>query len=480
MSNNTVAALLGLVFVLGGCGTKREGLAPSKQLVIATAIPIGGVEPFGSRMGIGANLVDLLYARTHRVASDGVIQPQLAKEVRWENGGHDLRLKLAEARAEDLEFTVQKVKALPGGDFFEAFKNLDQIVVISPDEIVFKLKNFDRAFLTMLGQLPVLRKNSQEIGDEFIVDRQSSDEIVLRRKNPSKSMVNQVVVRVIPSSRRAIRELVAGNVDLLFLVNEGDYKILEELPEIQLQKLNTRLVYGVLDNRGKTLNKKFEWRELEKIIRREEYTRHLGASQVEPAFHSVPQDDPWWNPDLARPPAGQSEASAKSLAPQTKTLSFLGNLYFERRAARILKRQLEAAGITLHLENLPPQQFLTKVLKEKDFDLLMMPFNMKDPLMIHYLVFHSPESEGSLNLTRYSNPQVDAFLEKARYAQDDAESRQAFTQAIQAMMQDPPGLFLFWLKTPIVYRKACSGFSLNSNDFFSSLKDVRCEPSAVN
>lgn len=476
-----VVLLLALVFFVSGCGGSGRQLLPSKDLVIATAIPIGGVEPFSSRMGIGANLIDLLYRRAYKFGADGRVIPDIARDVEWQDNGKQLVLRLPQGRAKDLAFTVNQVKARSGGDFFEAFKGLDKIEVVNDNEIRFYLKRFDRAFFAMLGQLPILRESSPELGDDFVVERQGPEEIILRRNLTSSTQVNRIIIKVIASSRRAIRELVAGNVDLLFLVNEGDYKVLSELPEINVQKLHTRMVYGVMDNRDHGRLSPFFWSQISSAIHRDEFVKHLGEIQVEPAYHSVPADSSWWHQSFDEPidmPLQMAGVVPAAMGP--RKLTFLGNLYYERRAARILKRQFESVGVPLELENLPPQDFELKVLKKRDFDLIMMPLNMKDPLMIHYLVFHTTESDHSLNLTHYGNSSVDAYLEKARYAQDDGESRHAFAQAIQFLKQDPPGLFLFWLKTPIVHRKACSGFSLNSSEFFSSLKDVRCEPSAAN
>ena len=100
--------------------------------------------------------------------------------------------------------------------------------------------------------------------------------------------------------------------------------------------------------------------------------------------------------------------------------------------------------------------------------------------MASYLIFHTPEGPNSLNVSGYSNPGFDAAIQKARFERDLAKSKQYFGEALRALMQDPPGLFLGWATTPLVYRKECSGFQSSMAEFFESLKDVQCAASVPN
>jgi ABC-type transport system substrate-binding protein len=456
---------------------------PSSAFTIATMVPIGDIQPFSSRLGMGASLVDLLYPPLFQISADGSIQPRTAQKISWEENGSLLRVVLAKNTAEQVKYSFETVKTLPGGDFSESLKNLDTINILSPNEIVFKLKKFDRSFPVLLSQLPIIPKPGEEAAGEFFIQSQTLDEVVLKRRIGSADKVNLIRIKVIPSPRRAMREFVAGNVDMMFLTNEGDYKVLADLPELELGELKSRMIYLVLANR-KIADLNIPWSKVNHMIDRKAISEEFGPGRIEEADLPIPNEDPWLNKMISHNFEGSKNNPGSEKFNETgivkRELSFLGKQTNDRLMARLLKRRFEEIGIELTLNDLSPSDFEKQILEKKDFDLVLLNYNIKDILMSNYFAFHSPDFPQSLNLSGYSNLKVDRYLEEARYTEDDQKAKAAFAKAMEAMADDPPGLFLFWLKTPIVYRKSCSGFNFNSNEFFSSLKDVRCEPSAAN
>jgi MarR-like DNA-binding transcriptional regulator SgrR of sgrS sRNA len=270
---------------------------------------------------------------------------------------------------------------------------------------------------------------------------------------------------------------VAGNVDMSFLTDDKTGLTLQELPNLGFGELKSTFLYFALVNRSREDLGNFPWKQLSGRLNRDEMIRQLETTGLEAAVAPVHPEDPWFALDSV---LGSNEGSKAISAKRRLSLYYLDLQPIVGRIALLLKRNVSEAGVELDVQQLPPEEFRKKILIEKDFDLVLLPYAIKDALSSNYFVFHSAEGAGSVNLSGYRNLEVDKYLEEARYESDNARAKASFSKAVSAMMEDPPGIFLFWLKTPILYRKSCTGFKFNTNEFFSSLKDVRCEPSAVN
>ncbi len=472
---------IGLIFVwLGGCHTGQTLHAPSEELRVGAGIPIGDLDPSSSSAGIGSNLMELVHPVIFRLSETGGIVPDFAKEIFWDSTKGKLRVVLNSDHADELIKAIKRIQALTGGHFQEGMRHLSSIEKKSSKEVIFHLEKPDRAFLFLFSILPIEAGSPKDsnIGP-FELESNLPQELVLRRKVHSPDKVNRIRIKVIPSPRRAIRELVAGNIDLLIFASHGDYQVLDDLTELQVAELSTRMLYQVVQNRSSSKNHDdANLGKLNKIIDRDSLIKSLNPKEFTAAYHTIPPGDPLYKLKLNT--ASSDVSGERSIEQLNKTLSFLGFQSKDRSVARLLKRRMEELNIQLELRSMTPQEFESEIYLKKNFDWVLLPINIKDSLVTNYLAYHSPEGANSLNFSGYRNPDFDQLIEKARYAKDDFQAKTAFGQAIEKLVEQPPGLFLFWVKTPIVYRKSCSGFKLNAAEFFSSLKDVRCEPYAQN
>ncbi len=479
--------ILLILSLIGFVACQGESLPPppSKNLTIATSLPIGGIDPFTSRSGMGANIIELLYRPLFRLDPNYHITPDFAREVYWEDSRKtNLMVQLNENFAEDVKSSVENARKKASGDLFEGLKNLEVIVVEAPNRVRFSLKKYDRAFPVVMSQIPIVRfSGAQKETGEFRILKQSDAEVVLVRNVESITKVNKIIFQVIPSSRRVMRELVAGNIDFIFFARESDFKVLTDIPGIKIDRIQSRILFQVLENRkGVAKRSNLDWVALGRLIDGQQLVGEVEDSVGYLPEFPVPKEDPWYPkvPEVAvetAPAIFETAYKDKS----KRHLSFLGEQSRDRKVARILKRSFESMGVNLNLNDLSPEEFNKEIFIDRNFDLALLPFNVKYTLVSNILVFHSPSDVNSLNFSHYSNELVDRFLDEARYSLNDVEAKNYFSQAMYELSKDPPGIFLFWLKIPIVMRESCSGYRFDTNsEFFTSLKDVRCEPSAVN
>ncbi len=440
--------------------------------MIATGYPLGDLDPF-STTGLGASLIELIHPSLFQFSKKRELIPQLVEQYQWNPEKTLLRVKLKGPWAQEVKNSFERAKGPQRGPLANLLENLHEVRLDSSSEVTFFLKRFDRAFTLALSQLPIVMEGKEQspLG-AFRLQSHVSDQVVLERVEKSDKEVNRIVLKSIPNPRRALRDLVAGEVDLIFFMPTADFEVLEDIQEVSQGQFETRILYFLLENR-KNNSVLFPWKSLNANYDRGRFLREQKIREWTPALLPLPEAEK--NAVLSSMPVLQKD-EVPFHSPSSRTLSFLNLNPRDPQLARQLKRDFQEWGVDLKLNPLSPADFQQAIFQRRDFDWVLMPVNIKDVLLTLYLIFHSSGKVDGLNVSGYHHPGFDQAMEEARFSPDDAQSKQAFSRALQVLMEDPPGLFLYWMNSPVVYQNRCVGFHSNSNEFFSSLKEVRCEP----
>jgi peptide/nickel transport system substrate-binding protein len=154
--------------------------------------------------------------------------------------------------------------------------------------------------------------------------------------------------------------------------------------------------------------------------------------------HGVPAEGPVWPHHWAfSSTARKFEYNPTPLQPVEFTCLFAERSH--ERIALALQQQLQEVGVRMRIEQLPTDRGLDR-LNSGDFDAFLIdPAN--GPLVRPYLFWHS---SGPLNYARYSNRAVDAALTRIQHAADDTEYKAAVAAFQEAVVDDPPAIFLAW------------------------------------
>ncbi len=402
-----------------------------------------------------------------------------ADSVVWEPSRNELLISLKFPNAEDVKNTVEEGRKITGHHFLEGLKSLQDIKVMTPKKVVFKLKKYDRAFIHFLSVLPIIPNTGNSNFGAFRILDNKEDLVVLKRISPEKDKIEKIKILTVPSPRKAIRQLVAGKVDMVLLANPGDLAILRDFKEISMTEVGGQFIYLVLENqKEKALKNEIEWslinaKILEKINHDKKFNKFKNPTEN--------PNSPLWSQIEGRlkPLSGdQKKISSSSIS--RRQLSFLGFHYGDRWLARMVKRHLEEWGIQIDLEPLTPKEFENKIFSSGRFDLVLIPVHIKDPILDLFFLLHTPEGTQSLNFGGYSNREFDRAIEAARYENDPQNAKKFFEKALDELIKKPPGLFLWGSNPPLVYRSDCHGFSSDPSQFFRSLQDVQCVASDSN
>jgi ABC-type transport system substrate-binding protein len=108
--------------------------------------------------------------------------------------------------------------------------------------------------------------------------------------------------------------------------------------------------------------------------------------------------------------------------------------------ALVLKKQLEAIGVDLVLKETPSDE-IVKSVTGRQFEAALLDLISGPSLFRPYAFWRTG---GSLSFGQAGSTKVDAALDRIRYAASDEEYRQAVAGFQQAVLDDPPAIFLAW------------------------------------
>ncbi|MFA5871810.1 MAG: peptide ABC transporter substrate-binding protein [Parcubacteria group bacterium] len=130
--------------------------------------------------------------------------------------------------------------------------------------------------------------------------------------------------------------------------------------------------------------------------------------------------------------------------------------------ADILKNQWEAIGARVNLEELGVSDIQQNFIRPREYDALLFGQVLgidPDP----YAFWHSSQTrDPGLNLSLYSNPDVDKLLEKIRQETDEAQRLGDYKKFQQDITDDIPALFLYSPNYLYVTNGKVQGIGINS------------------
>jgi len=113
------------------------------------------------------------------------------------------------------------------------------------------------------------------------------------------------------------------------------------------------------------------------------------------------------------------------------------------RIALMLQRDLFDVGVDLEFESVALSDFDAR-LRAGRFDAVLIDLLSGPSLSRVYSFWRSPGEFSGLNVFGYRNAEADEWLDRLRFATDDAAIRAATGRLQRIMTDDPPGIFLAW------------------------------------
>jgi peptide/nickel transport system substrate-binding protein len=392
-----------------------------------------------------------------RAAEDGRMQPSLAESWTPERGGRSLSIKLrpnvtfpdgtpvdAEAIANILPESLKSFMGPIASD-------VEGIRASGVDRVELTFKH-SSPFLLETLENPIQRPGTPPSGTGPYVGAPGS--MTSFKANASyylgKPAIENIDVTTYPTVRAAWAELLRDRIDMLWEVDPDALDSMTSSNSISVFTYTRRYQYVLAFNpSARAVESKEVRRALNTAINRDAVVKHALNG------HGLASSGPFWpqywalandRPKLPIDPRAAAETLRRKTGGSSKADA---RIHFtclippdslNERVALEVKRQLEAVGVDMALEEIPQEQLIER-LGKGDYETMLFPFVSGPTLFRPYLVWHSG---GGFNWGHFGGPNIDKALDAVRFSESDTNYRAAVASLNQIFAEDPPAVFLAW------------------------------------
>ncbi len=488
-------------------------------LLLATYADVGTLDPATANDGLSAMLLPALYAGLVEMNEDGTLVPALAERyehdaqyrqytfhLRADARFHDGSSVTAQALVASFERAAgPTASAMADGAFDHVLGLADYraghathvqgMQALSPSELRVSLTRSDARFLS-LCMLPAMRPvcpSSPPAGASDISpcgagsyavtpsDWQRGRQITLHRTHlDSPSLVPQLekIRWQFQTSTNTQRLLfLRGDLDIVSELSYVDDMALRASPQWQKQLHfeSSRELYGeVMNTRLAPFDNVHVRRAVSYAIDRSKFERIKPGSMLGTAFPL---------PAAVMEDLGGLPCQHYDYEAALREMSLAGYPYDPNRntggyphvipylvyaqgvaeySAQVVARSLERIGLRVEIRVLSYQAYLAQAQRKGASAISFGGWGVDVPDAAAFLrpLFHSNaiSDEDSTNAAFYSNPQVDADLDKATISADPTERRQALTRVLRTLCDDAPWAYTFSLRTGMYTQGYVYGF----------------------
>ena len=439
--------LLSLLIVTARCTNAGPGTPSAEQA--ALRVGFGLTDTKNVLSGIGAVSQRLTLEGLARIDEDGRPAPSLAES--WTIGADGLSMKVHlrlgvkfhDGTPVNASAVIAALAVALPQYMGPAFSDVGAITAVTDAEIEIRFKRAS-PFLVEALEAPIEKPGSPGVGTGpyKLAGASAPNEL---RVNPDyylgRPAINRVIMNAYPSVRAAWAELLRDQSDMVYEVGVDALDSLASSRNVSVFTYVRHYQYVLsVNTQSQALHSREVRRALNLAIDRD--------ALVKDAFdgHAVPSTGLVWpqhwasGPDMARLSFDPGRA-AKLLAASGHSVRFrclvLTGL---ERVALVVKRQLEAVGVEMSIEEASVDGVLQAVGKH-DFDAVLSDFVSGPNLFRPYEVWHSG---AQMNPGGWGSPEVDAAFDRVRYAANDQEYKTAVEGLQKTFVEDPPGIFLAW------------------------------------
>jgi peptide/nickel transport system substrate-binding protein len=434
--------------MLAGCDP-GDRPARSSQLVTTLTIGLGVAAGGGTAAAVPATVRNLSIEGLLSYAPDGRPESRLAES--WTPSEDRLRWRIK--LRPDVTFhdgermtapAVRKIleTELPG-HLGQAYSDVESIEAPSEDEIEFVLKHPSN-FLVEGLDVPIQKRGNPAIGTgpfyaSSPVGPDSEAELLAHSKHYLGSpAIDRLIVRPYNSLRGAWADMLRGHVDMLYEVGVDALDLLEAGTQTQIYTFQRPYAYMLIFNmRRERLRDARVRRQLNSAIDRHELIADTLRGHATPATGPVlPQH--WANDGSL----AEFKYEPVEIAPIDRPLR-VRCMYYDRANERLalgLQKQLRSVGVDLILEQVP-SEVGDERLGAGDFDTFLVDA-VSGPTVWRTSLFW--QSGSPYNFGHFDSTLVNLALDRLRAAPTEADYKAAVAGFQQAMIDDPPAIFVAW------------------------------------
>ncbi len=375
------------------------------------------------------------------------------------------------------------------------YRFVDNIEAPDDQTVIFHLKEPWAALLwnvaggAGMGIVPYGSGNGmsqQPVGSgpfRFVSAEQDKEVIIERNDNywGDKAKISRVRFMVVPDTTTRALELRKGSADLAIDALPPDMVLtLEREPTLRvLRGPGTVLAYLAFNLRDPVLKDGRVRQAIAYALDRGPHIHYLWRDSARPATSVLPPES--WAFDGNVPQYSYDPAKARQLLDAAGFPSINGvRFHFTMKTsteesslamAAVFQQQLRDVGIALDIRSFEFATFFSDV-THGEFQVYSLRWvgGNEDPDIFEYAFHSSRIIPNGANRQFYSNPRVDALIDKARTEIDQNARKQDYATIQQILAQDLPYVDLWYFDNVMVYSKRVQNLQLNPSGNYDFLR----------
>ena len=373
------------------------------------------------------------------------------------------------------------------------FSTIDHISTPDASTIVFSLKEPFAPFLSNLATptgLIVSPEAVKKYGKEFgrhpvgsgafgFSEWQSNQRVVLNANAhywDGKPELQTLVFRPITDGNTRVAEMLSGGIDTLVEVPPDSVKLFANNPKFELhQAVGPHVWYVMLNTQVPPFNDVRVRQAVNYAINKQSMVDNILQGSAAVADGPIPSAFGWAHSNDVKPyPYDPQKAREllKAAGAEGAKLTFYvteggSGMLDPIPMATAIQADLKAVGLDVSIQTYEWNTYLSKVNAglNKQTNMAEMAWMTNDPDTLPFLTLRTQAwpDKGGFNSGYYSNPEVDALLEKARSSTSQEERGRLYQQVQALVHQDAPWIFVANWKQNAVTSARVKNFALQPN-----------------
>ncbi|MAM24978.1 MAG: ABC transporter substrate-binding protein [Rhodobacteraceae bacterium] len=455
-----------------------SSLAQAQDLKIGLQEDPDVLDPDQSRTFVGRIVYASLCDKLVDITPELEIIPMLAREWEWNADGTELTMKLQEGVTfhDGEPFNAESVAAnIDRSQNFELSRRKSEVQSITGTEVIddhtikFTLSAPDATLLAQFADragMMVSPKAAGEAGESFglnpvcagpfkFKERIQQDRIVLEKFDDyyraDEINFDTVTFLPIPDTTVRLANLRAGDLDMLERLAATDLSSAEADDGIKVEKATSLGYQGItinVANGAGAENPLGQNAAVRKALSLAIDRNALNQVVFEGAFATGNQPfsptSPWYNPDFPVPER-DVEAAKELLAeagfPDGVTVEIqVANNPVQTQVMQVIQSMASEAGIKIELA---AKEFATLLADQSAGDYTASQVGWSGRVDPDGNIHQFMTTEGGINDSKYSDPEMDRLLDEARLSTDPAVRKESYSAAIAKQQEDMPIVYLY-------------------------------------
>ncbi|MDR3471068.1 MAG: ABC transporter substrate-binding protein [Devosia sp.] len=452
------------------------------------------LDPDQSRTFVGEVVFAAMCDKLVNIKPDLTIIPQLATDWSWSADAKTLTMHLRQGvtfqdgtpfNAAAVVANIKRSQTLPESSRKSELSSVDSVTASGDSEVAFHLKNPDSTLLATLAARSGAMKSPTAFGKGTAADfashpvcvgpyalksRVQQDRIVLQTDpnywDAKDFHFDTITYMPIPDATVRLANLRSGDLDMIERVAPTDAKSVQADAKLTYAQSAGLGYNGITINIANGAGAKNNPLASQKLLRqafalsidRDAINQVVFEGMYTPGNQSAAPTSPWY--DKADPVPARDLDKAKALMQQAGVSSVdvtitVNNDPLSQQLAQVIQSMVAEAGFNLKIR---ATEFGTLLAAQTSGDYQADLIGWSGYVDPDANLYQFVVCNGSLNDTKYCNPDVDKLLNAARASTDDGVRKKNYDAARAILSQEDPIIYLYAPTWIWAMSKAVTGF----------------------